>query len=159
MPDGERHSAARTYHRPLIRRTFIVSTSLDVTGNDQECTLTPGDVITRLADTPDQDQKVTVSIATSKQADCASGKQVLVSVQDLQEMHNHFRQQLDDGLKELAANQGTAGMPSAPDTNTMSGEVSAPPPDATAEKSLQDQEATADQTEKDVARDTAGQGS
>ena len=141
------------------RRTFVVSDSLDVTADDQECALTPGDVITRLTDTPDQDQKVTVSVSTSKKTDCAPGKQVAVSVEALQEMQNHFREQLDSGLKVLAEKQGTGNLPNAPDTGTIPGEVPAPPPDTTAAKALQDQQATADQTGAEVAREASGQGS
>src|ERR1700676_1376918 len=84
------------------RRTFVVSSELAVSGDGQECQLSPGDVITRLTDTPDDDRKVTASVSASKKADCAPGKQVAVSVDDLQEMHNHFQEQLDNGMKELA---------------------------------------------------------
>ncbi len=139
-------------------RTFVVATSLDVVSTDQECTLTPGDVITRLTDTPDQDQDVTASVLSSKKSDCSPGKSILVSVQDLQEMQNHFREQLDSGLKELAARQGTGGLPNAPDATLVSGEVPPPVVDATAAQALQEQEQAADRTERDVAREEAGQG-
>ena len=56
------------------RRTFVVSDDLAVVADGQECSLTQGDVITRLTDTPDEDQKVNVSIASSKKTDCAAGK-------------------------------------------------------------------------------------
>jgi len=137
-------------------RTFVVSSALEVSGTDQDCTLTPGDVVTRITDVPDEDQKVTVAVTSSKKADCAAGQQVLVAVQDLQEMHNHFREQLDAGLKELAAKQGKDGLPPAPDVTTIAGEIPPPAVDATAAKSLQDQESAADQTEKDVSRETSG---
>jgi hypothetical protein len=74
-------------------------------------------------------------------------------------MQNHFREQLDSGLKVLAEKQGTGNLPNAPDTGTISGEVPVPPPDATAAKALQDQQATADQTGSEVAREASGQGS
>jgi hypothetical protein len=140
-------------------RTFVVASSLDVVASDQECTLTPGDVITRLTDTPDQDQKVTASVSSSKNADCTPGKPILVSVQDLQEMQNHFREQIDSGLRELAAKQGTGGLPRAPDTTLVAGEVPPPVADASAEQALQQQEATADQAEREAAQSAAGQGS
>jgi hypothetical protein len=72
------------------RRTFVVSSDLTVVADGQECSLTPGDVITRLTDTPDASQKVNVSIASSKQSDCAQSKQVAVSLDDLQEMRNQL---------------------------------------------------------------------
>lgn len=139
-------------------RTFVVATSLDVVSTDQECTLTPGDVITRLTNTPDQNQEVTASVSSSKKADCAPGKSILVSVQDLQEMQNHFREQLDSGLKELAARSGTGGLPVAPDAALVSGEIPPPVVDATAAEALQEQEQAADQTEKEVAVEASRQG-
>ena len=141
------------------RRTFVVDTDLTVASDGQECTLTGGDVITRITDTPDDDRKVTVSVASSKKSDCAAGKQVAVAVDDLQEMHNHFQEQLDNGMKEMAAKQGTGGLPKAPDTSTKASDVPPPPPDASAAKALEDQQAQADQTEAQVSKEAFSQGS
>jgi hypothetical protein len=141
------------------RRTFVVDSDLAVVGDGQECQLTTGDVITRISDTPDDDRKVTVSVAASKKTDCAAGKQVSVAVDDLEEMHNHFQEQLDNGMKDLASKQGTNGLPKAPDTSTVASDVPPPPPDANAEKTLQDQQAAADQTEAQVVKEAFSQGS
>jgi hypothetical protein len=140
------------------RRTFVVDTDLAVVADGQDCALTAGDVITRLTDTPDQDQKVNVSVSASKQNDCASGKQVAVNVDDLQEMHNHFQEQLDTGMKTLASKQGSGGIPKAPDTSTKNTDVPPPPPDTSAAKTLDDQQKAADQTEADVSKEAAGGG-
>jgi hypothetical protein len=83
------------------------SADLAVMADSQECSLTQGDVIMRLTDAPDADGRVNVSVASSKKSDCASGKLVAVSVDDLQEMRNRFEEQLDTGLKSLALKQGT----------------------------------------------------
>ena len=141
------------------RRTFVVASDLAVVGDGQECQLTSGDVITRITDTPDDDNKVTVSVSAGKKADCAAGKQVAVSVDDLQEMQNHFQEQLDNGMKDLASKQGTGGLPKAPDTSTVASDVPPPPPDTSAEKALQDQQAAADQTEAQVVKEAFSQGS
>ena len=141
------------------RRTFVVASDLAVVGDGQECQLTSGDVITRITDTPDDDNKVTASVSAGKKADCAAGKQVAVSVDDLQEMQNHFQEQLDSGMKDLASKQGTGGLPKAPDTSTVASDVPPPPPDASAEKTLQDQQAAADQTEAQVVKEAFSQGS
>ncbi len=133
------------------QHVFVVASNLDVNADGQECALTAGDVLYRIGDTPDAGNNVTVSVSSSKKADCAAGKTVLVSVQDLQEMHNHFREQIDSGLKTLAANQGK-GLPAAPDTRTSAGEVPPPPPDVDVASELQDQQLQADQTEKEVQR-------
>ncbi len=138
-------------------RTFVVYTDLAVTGDDgQECSLTQGDVITRLTDSPDADQKVKVSVGGTKKKDCASGKLVAVSVDDLQEMHNHFQQNLDDGMKNLASKQGTGKMPKAGSTSTVASAVQPPPPDSGAVQAIQDQQAAADQTETQVKQETTG---
>ncbi len=139
------------------RRTFVVSSDITVLSNGQECALTAGDVITRLTDTPDANQTVNASIQASKKGDCGAGQQVAVSVEDLQDMRNHFQEQLDSGMKDLAAKQGTGGLPKAPDTGTTASDVPPPAPDTSAAKDLTDQEAAADQAETQVKQeDQAG---
>ena len=136
------------------RRTFVVSADLAVVAGGQECSLTAGDVIKRLTDTPDADGKVNVVITSSKKTDCASGAQAAVAVDELQEMRNHFQEQLDAGLKSLASKQGTGRMPKAPDTGTVAGALQPPPPDSTAAKDLQEQQGAADQTEVEVKKES-----
>ena len=92
----------------------------------------------------------------SKKGDCGAGQQVAVSVEDLQDMHNHFQEQLDSGMKELAEKQGKGGLPKAPDTGTTASDVPPPAPDTTAAKDLTDQEEAADQTETQVEQESAG---
>jgi hypothetical protein len=134
-------------------RTFIVADALNPQLPDgTECSLTQGDVLTRIDDTPDANQNVKVLVSGSQKGDCSSGAQVAVSVNDLQEMHNHFREQIDDGLEQLAKNQGKNGMPAAPAGSAVSkpnpeGQAT-PDPNAAAELQQQDQEA--DQADKDV---------
>jgi hypothetical protein len=135
------------------RRTFVVDSNLTVTANGQECGLTGGDVLTRLTDTPDADNLVTASVSASKKSDCAAGQTVSVKVDDLQEMQNHFDEQLDNGMKELAKKQGTDGMPKAPDTAVVESDIPPPQPDTTAEKTLQDQQQAADQAETQVKQE------
>ena len=135
-----------------------MDSDVTVVANGQECALTSGDVITRLTDTPDADQTVNASVAATKKSDCASGQTVAVKVDDLQEMYNHFQEQLTNGLGEMAKKQGTGGMPKAPDTSTQPSDVPTPPPDTTAAKTLQDQQQQADQTESEVKQETAAGG-
>jgi hypothetical protein len=134
-------------------RTFIVADALNPQLPDgTECSLTQGDVLTRIDDTPDGNNNVKVLVSGSQKGDCSSGAQVAVSLNDLQEMHNHFREQIDDGLEQLAKNQGKNGMPAAPAGSAVSrpnpeGQAT-PDPNAAAELQQQDQEA--DQADKDV---------
>jgi len=138
------------------RRTFVVSSDLTVVADGQECSLAPGDVITRIADTPDANQKLNVSIASSKKSDCAQGQQVAVSLDDLQEMRNQLHQKLDAGLKSLASKQGNGKIPKAPDTSTTASNVPKPSPDPAAAQTLQQQQTSADQTEAEVKQEVAG---
>jgi hypothetical protein len=135
-----------------------VDSDLSVVANGKECGLTAGDVITRLTDTPDADNMVNASVSASKTSECGAGETVAVKVDDLQEMQNHFAEQLDSGLGELAKKQGTGGIPKAPDTGTVASDVPPPAPDTTAEKTLQDQQQAADQTEAQVKQEAAASG-
>jgi hypothetical protein len=136
----------------------VVDSDLSVVANGQECGLTQGDVIMRLTDTPDADNMVNASVSASKKSDCAAGQTVAVKVDDLQEMQNHFDEQLNNGLGELAKKQGTGGIPKAPDAGTVPSDVPPPPPDTTAAKTLEDQQQAADQTEAEVKQEAASGG-
>ena len=141
------------------RHTFIVSSDLTVSSDGQECQLTAGDVIKRTSDTPDDDRKVTATVSSSKKSDCAVGSEIAIGVDDLQEMHNKFEEQLDNGMKDLANKQGQNGLPKAPDTKTAPSDVPPPPPDTSAEKTLEEQQSAADQTESQVVKEAFSQGS
>ena len=136
------------------QRLFVVSGSLSVaTADGQECGLTAGDVITRIDDTPGDDNKVRVSVMSSKSNDCSMGAMPMVAVNDLQEMHNSFRAQLDSGLKSLAEKSGTGGLPKAPDTQTAPGEIPPPAPDRNVDTKLAEQQSEATQAEGEVQQE------
>jgi hypothetical protein len=133
---------------------FVVSSNLGVSIADgKECELTPGDVISRLDDTPGDDNKVTVRVTSSKADDCSIGLKPRVEVSDLQEMNNSFREQLDAGLKTLAEKSGTGGLPKTPDTQTSAGEVPPPAPDRNVDAQLADQQKEATQAEAEVQQE------
>ncbi len=140
------------------RRVFVVHNELSVVADGDECDLTEGDVISRVSNTPDDDKNVDVKVLASKKDDCGVGKQVAVSLDDLQEMHNHFREQLTGGMDELSKKQGTGGLPKAPDTAKQDGEVPAPAADSSAAKTLKAQQAEADKTEAEVKQEAASSG-
>jgi hypothetical protein len=141
------------------QRTFLVSTAMDERlSNGGECTLSAGDVLTRIADRPDADNQVTVLVSSSKRNECPSGSQFPVAVADLQEMHNHFREQVDQGLQMLAENQGKNKMPAAPDATARPSADGQAVPDLSASQELQDQLQQAHDTELEVQQ-AAKQGS
>jgi hypothetical protein len=141
------------------QRTFVVDSDVTVVANGQECGLTSGDVVTRLTDTPDpNDNTVNASVSATKKGDCASGASVAVKVDDLQEMYNHFQEQITNGMGELAKKQGTGGMPKAPDSGVQASAVPPPAPDTSVAKTLQDQQQQADQTETEVKQEASSGG-
>jgi hypothetical protein len=133
-------------------RVFMVATNLGVAATDrQECKLTPGDIIHRLDDTEGNDNKVRVSVISSKQGDCSLTAMPTLAVNDLQEMHNSFQEQLDSGLGTLAEKSGAGGLPKAPDTGITSGEAPPAAPDLRVADQLAALQVQADQAEYDAA--------
>jgi hypothetical protein len=99
----------------VVGHVFVVSDSLDVTTSDQRsCGLQAGDIL-RLAVTPADGAGIAeLRVASSKKMDCPAGAQVTVSLQDLQDMQDNFREQVEQGLGVLQATQGQHGLPTAP---------------------------------------------
>jgi hypothetical protein len=132
------------------RRIFIASASIDPALGDDTCALTAGDVIKRTEDNPDANNTVAVEVLASKKDDCAIGSTPRVATSDLEEMHDQFRQQIEDGLKSLGENQGKGGIPKgpAPTTTPVPDGQAEPDPDAAIE--LKQADEAADQAEQDV---------
>ncbi|MGH9714764.1 MAG: hypothetical protein ACRD5M_15835 [Candidatus Acidiferrales bacterium] len=147
------------------RRVFVVSATIAPTLGDEACSLTSGDVIKRTEDDADANKTVAVDVLASKTDDCAVGSTPRVQIQDLDDMHDEFRHQLEAGLKSLSENQGKSGIPSGPKATTIpnpDGQVT-PDKDVADELKKIDQEADADeqdvqQAASDTAADTADSG-
>lgn len=140
------------------QRVFIVASNVDLVGEAGECAVTAGDVLLRTGTAPDANNRIAVSVVSSKQGDCPSNTNSDVEVTELQEMHNQFREKLDSGLKTLADNQGKNGLPKAPDTGTTAGEVPPPTADSDADAELQNQQKNADQEEHEIQKAGPGPG-
>jgi hypothetical protein len=102
---------------------FVVNESLNVVTTDgQSCGLAAGEVV-RLVATPAEDSPTAdLKVVSSRRMDCPAGVTVSMNLQDIQEMQNNFRAQLDSGLKTLHDQQGQGGLPGAPNS------AIAPPP-------------------------------
>ncbi len=130
---------------------FIVSAPLqEQLEGGPTCSLSGGDILTRTSTTPDANQKVNVIVTSSQKGDCQAGSQVAVAVQDLQDMHNDFAMKIDGGLKQLADSQGKNGIPAGPAGAGHANADGTANVDLTAVADLQQQQQTADQTERDV---------
>ena len=139
-------------------RIFVVSNNLDVTvGDDQACTLSAGDVL-QLTTPPSDDNPLSVlRVAASRGADCPAGAKVSLSAQDLADMQNNLRAQMDAGLEAMHAGQGQRGLPSAPPSAMAQPPQSAwpdvpVPPNPNVGEMLDAQQADARQAEADSMR-------
>ncbi len=102
---------------------FVVSSDLNVTTADQQqCGLQAGDILQLTAPEMKGSPIIQLRVASSKQMDCPAGAKVSVSLNDLQDMHNNFRAQIETGLGTLHDGQGHNGLPAAPEAA-----VAAPP--------------------------------
>jgi hypothetical protein len=89
---------------------LVASASLIVTDGGQECGLTNGDVLQLNPPIPDP-AWANVQVLASKGEDCAARQIVRIQLVDLQEMHNHMRETIGQGLGDLQAKQGTGNLP------------------------------------------------
>jgi hypothetical protein len=148
-------------HVPVVLdsryRVFVVSRIVNgQTSDGQECNLTPGDVITRISDVPDRSLSVQVLVTTSQTGECSPGTNLAMSLQDLQDLHNDFRENLDSGLQVLADNAGKKGMPRGPASGAHANPAGVATRDERAQIELQDLQIEADNTEDEVARAAEG---
>lgn len=136
----------------------MVYSDLDVskTDNGDECQISQGDILERGSDTADSDNNVEMIVKSAKKDDCSAGTHVAVASSDLQEMHNHFREMLDGGMKSLAEKSGKNGLPAAPDTTTKAGEVPPPSADSNTNDEVAQSQKDADQLEAEVPKQDAG---
>jgi hypothetical protein len=136
---------------------FVAGDALDVVDvNGQECGISDGDVLLLQGPPPpDATTANLVVIASKGGQECQKSSTVTVQLTDLQEMQNHMRETIDQGLQDLQAKQGTGGLPQAPPSaqaKPTQAEYAAlaPPPDPKDEADLQQQGQQADQAEKEV---------
>ena len=138
---------------PSHPHVFVVAGSLEVTdATGQECDLTEGDVL-RLSTAPPPDAtSASLQVFASKNQSCPRGAWVSVGLADLQEMQNHMRASIDQGLQELQAHPN--GLPAPPPASVISVQASfaqiAPPADPNVSNELQQQAREADTAEQGV---------
>jgi hypothetical protein len=144
---------------------FVVGTALDVVDSTQaECSLSDGDVLLLQAAPPADAQAADLVVLASKGGqECQKQATVSVPLADLQEMQNHMRETIDQGLQELQAKQGKNGLPALPSTvptQTTQAPYAAiaPPPDPNAATEIQQQGQQADQAETEVTAEATQPG-
>ncbi len=148
---------------------FVAGTDVDVVtvGSAQECAISQGDVLKVMSAPPATADTANAVVLASKLGtkgygkECASASAVTVAISDLQDMHNHMREQVDDGLTELQSKQGKEGLPAAPPgaagaPTKAAFAAGAPPADATVADEIRKQSSEADQAENEAVASVAG---
>lgn len=138
-------------------RVFVVFSVLEATMGEDVCPLTASDVVKRIENTPDGDNTVAVQVLASKRDDCAIGSRVRVQLTDLNDMLNHFREQVHAGMKILAQKQGKDGLPAAPPASPRAVPEGTAAADPMAAADLEKQEEEADQTETEVQQEASAE--
>ncbi|MGA2648878.1 MAG: hypothetical protein ABSF28_00060 [Terracidiphilus sp.] len=149
---------------------FVAGGNLDVTdASGQECAVSDGDTL-QLREPPPSDATAAnlVVLSSKGNPECSISLTVQVQLTDLQEMQNHMRETIDQGLQDLQAKQGTGGLPAAPasaegPTAPAAYAAVAPPPEPDPGADIQAADQQSVQAEKDVtaeaAADAGGQAS
>jgi hypothetical protein len=160
QPDPESSGIARMLldHQSHV---FVVANSLDVTSSNGECFVTEGDVLQLQGSTTVGATSANLSVLASKGKDCAKGSVVQVEVSDLQDMQNHMRETLDQGLAELQKKQGQNGIPRAPQSTQAEPQKTAfaaiaPPPDPEVKTELSETSKEAVEAEAEVLHEASG---
>lgn len=141
-----------------IQHIFVAGRSIDVVdASGTECSISEGNAL-RLTGPPAADATTaTVTVLSSKGGhDCSAGNSVSVDVSDLQDMQNHMRETIDQGMNDLYAKQGQGGLPKIPASANATPTkaafaAEAPGPDPTAATDIAQQSEEADQAENEVA--------
>ena len=141
---------------------FVAGGNLDVTdASGQECVVSDGDTLQLRQPPPSDATTASLVVLSSKgNPECQISLTVQVQLTDLQEMQNHMRETIDQGLQDLQAKQGTGGLPAAPPSAQAPPETAqyaavAPPPEANLASDIQGADAQSAQAEKDVTAEAA----
>jgi hypothetical protein len=144
---------------------FVAGGNLDVTdASGQECVVSDGDTLQMQTAPPSDATSANLVVLSSKGTpECQISLTVQVQLTDLQEMQNHMRETIDQGLKDLQDKQGTGGLPAAPPSAkappaTAQYAAVAPPPEANLAADIQQTDQQSDQSEKEVQAEAAQDG-
>jgi len=146
---------------------FVAGQDLDVVdAGGNECALSEGDAIQLSGQTAPDAQAATLAVLASKGGkECPKGDTVSVQLTDLQEMQNHMRQTIDEGMQELQKKQGTGGLPAAPASAKAAGTESPmaaiappPPPEDEVKGEINQESKEADKAEQEAGSGVAAAG-
>jgi len=144
---------------------FVVGDSLDlVDAAGNECAVSDGDALELNSAPPADSQAAQLTVLSSKgRRECRRMDVVNVALTDLQEMQNHMRERIDQGLDELMAKQGQSGLP-APPPSAQGVPVEsayaqqAPPPEANGAADINQQLSASNQSQQEVVAQAQQEG-
>jgi hypothetical protein len=138
---------------------FVAGTDVDVIdARGTQCALSQGDVIQlNPAPLPPTATEASLIVLASKPQECLRGGSVSVQLTDLQDMQNHMRETIDQGLGEMQTAKGLPPVPQSAKAMPIAAPFAAlaPPPDPSAATQITQQAQEADNAEKDVTADVA----
>jgi hypothetical protein len=157
-PDPQADSVARLLSDNK-QHVFVVANGLSVNSAGGDCFVTEGDVL-QLMGAVSPGQPASLTVMASKGQDCGKGNVVQVEVADLQDMQNHMRETLDQGLADLQKKQGTGGIPAAPSSAMAAPQqaayaTNAPPPDPDVKNELAAQTREGEAADAEALKDPA----
>ncbi len=140
-----------------VQHIFVAGRDLDVTDTaGAECALSEGDALQLTGPPAAGATSATLVVLSSKGGqDCRAGRQVTVAAVDLQDMQNHMRETIDQGMGELQTKQSKGGLPALPPSASAPPEkapfaAEAPGPDPAAATEITQQSQEADKAEQEV---------
>ncbi|MGB6943512.1 MAG: hypothetical protein WBE37_14025, partial [Bryobacteraceae bacterium] len=162
---GEADPASSGIQRMLtdhIQHVFVAGKDLDVVDAvGTECAISEGDTLQLTGQTaPNADAASLAVLASKGGQECPRGDTVSVQMADLQDMQNHMRETIDQGMGELQSKQGQGGLPALPPSANVAPvktmlAMDAPPPDPTAATQINQQWGEADKAEQEVSSQVA----
>lgn len=142
---------------------FVANAALDVVDSaGSECALSDGDVIrTTTVPGADATEAAMTVVASKGGKECHTSSTVMVALADLQEMQNGLRENVDQGMQELQANQGKKGLPAAPKSAQAAPvetafSQAAPPAETDGAGEISRQLTAADQVDQDASHEASG---
>ena len=146
---------------------FVAGHDLDVVdAGGSECALSEGDALQLSGQTAPDAQNATLGVLASKGGkECPKGDTVSVALTDLQDMQNHMRETIDQGMQELQKKQGQGGLPAAPAAakaapveSAMATSAPPPPPESEVKAEINQQSQEADKAEAEAGGAASGPG-
>ena len=165
---GDPNPALTSIQRDLTdggQHVFVAGQDLDVVdAGGNECALSEGDALQLINPTAPDATSASLNVLASKGGkECGKGDTVAVALQDLQEMQNHMRETIDQGMQDLQKKQGQGGLPAAPASartapveTPMAVEAPPPPPQDEVAAQINQQSQEADRAEQEAAGEAGG---